>query len=126
MKPNHRHLSDKDCLKVRTVCLVSFISAVNGHRKKRGLESPTLVAGTYQNSSNLFWTFDIYEPNGMGVSSFSFNYMFDKNSLLLQSVTMEQRIFASSSILKFIQKCKNAKFCCNRLQNQTVFVEHVN
>ncbi len=30
----HRHLSNIDCLKARTTCLVCFISTVNGHRKK--------------------------------------------------------------------------------------------
>jgi hypothetical protein len=32
---NHRHLSNIDCLKARTTCLVCFISTVNGYRKKR-------------------------------------------------------------------------------------------
>jgi hypothetical protein len=30
----HRHLSNIDCLKARTACLVCFISTVNGHSKK--------------------------------------------------------------------------------------------
>jgi hypothetical protein len=31
----HRHLSNIDCLKARTACLVCFISTVNGHCKKK-------------------------------------------------------------------------------------------
>ncbi len=32
---NHRHLSNIDCLMARTVCLVCFISTVNGRSKKK-------------------------------------------------------------------------------------------
>jgi len=45
---NHRHLSNIDCLRAHTACLVYFISTVNGHRKKRkrSLERPAVVVGT--------------------------------------------------------------------------------
>ncbi len=58
----HRHLSNIDCMKARTACLVCFINTVNGHHKKRkrSLERSALVAGTLQTLSNLFWTFHIY------------------------------------------------------------------
>ncbi len=36
---SHRHLSNIDYLKVRTACLVYFISTVNGHRKKEEKEA---------------------------------------------------------------------------------------
>jgi hypothetical protein len=34
LNTNYRHLSNIDCLTVRTACLVCFISTVNGHSKK--------------------------------------------------------------------------------------------
>jgi hypothetical protein len=34
LQASHRHLSNIDCLKGNTTCLVYFISTVNGHRKK--------------------------------------------------------------------------------------------
>ncbi len=49
-----RHLSNIDCLKVCTSCLVCFISTVNGHCKKKKKKPWKMGA------SNLFWTFDIY------------------------------------------------------------------
>jgi hypothetical protein len=33
--PNHRHLSNIDCLMACTACLVCLISTVNGHSKKK-------------------------------------------------------------------------------------------
>jgi hypothetical protein len=35
-----RHLSNVDCLKAHTACLVCFISTVNGHCKKRKKKKP--------------------------------------------------------------------------------------
>jgi hypothetical protein len=46
---DHRHVSNTDCLKARTACLVCFISTVNGRSKKKkklSLGRPGLVAGT--------------------------------------------------------------------------------
>jgi hypothetical protein len=53
----HRHLSKIDCLKVRTACLVYFISTVNGRSKKVeiALEDVGLVVGMQQNLSNLLF-----------------------------------------------------------------------
>jgi hypothetical protein len=34
----HRHLSNEDCLKEHTACLVCFISTVNGHHQKDALK----------------------------------------------------------------------------------------
>jgi hypothetical protein len=61
MRLSHRHLSNIDCLMVCTVCLVCFISTVNGWSQKRenALEDVALVAGTQQNLSNLY-SLDIY------------------------------------------------------------------
>jgi len=44
----HRHLSNIDCLKARTACLVCFISTVNGRSKKEEKKAikTALVAGT--------------------------------------------------------------------------------
>jgi hypothetical protein len=50
----HRHLSNIDCLTVRTASLVCFISTVNGCSKKRSLGRQALVVGTKQTLSNLF------------------------------------------------------------------------
>ena len=41
----HRHLSNIDCLKARTACLVCFISTVNGHCKKRKRSLERLALG---------------------------------------------------------------------------------
>jgi hypothetical protein len=56
---SYRHLSNIDCLTVRTACLVCFISTVNGRSKKRSLGRLALVAGTLQSLSNLFWRLSI-------------------------------------------------------------------
>ncbi len=44
----HRHLSNIDCLTAHTICLVSFISTVNDHSKKKEKKAKNvaLVVGT--------------------------------------------------------------------------------
>jgi hypothetical protein len=48
LNTKHRHLSNIDCLTMRTACIVCFISTDNGHSKKKSKKSKNvvLVAGT--------------------------------------------------------------------------------
>ncbi len=60
---DHRHLSNIDCLKAHTACLVSFISAVMAAAKKKK-EKPPWKTGTCSghitNLKQSILTFDIY------------------------------------------------------------------
>ncbi len=63
---NHRHLRNIDCLTVRTVCLVCFISTVNGcikKEKKKPIKTGTSSGHITNLEQSILETFDIYGSN---------------------------------------------------------------
>jgi hypothetical protein len=60
---HHRHLSNIDCLTMRTACLVCFISTINGlskNKRKKPIKSGTRSGHITNLKQSIFETFDIY------------------------------------------------------------------
>ena len=60
----HRHLSNIDCLKARTACLLCFISTVNGrNKKKKPIKTGTSRGHITNLKQSILETFNIYDCN---------------------------------------------------------------